>query len=168
MAKNKHLTLDDRIEIAGSLGNRESFKEIGKKLDKDCTTISKEVRSHLVFKKVGGLHVRYNACARRRECKTVYLCETCTEHTAHHKCSLCIYCNDRCPEFVLETCQCLEEAPYVCNGCVDRTRCSLENASIRRRRLRKSMNLSFPSPARGFQKQKMKWSISILSYRLCS
>ena len=35
MAKNTHLTLEDRIIIEVSLKNGESFAEIGRKLEKD-------------------------------------------------------------------------------------------------------------------------------------
>ena len=47
MAKNTHLTLEDRIIIEVSLKNGESFAEIGRKLEKDPSTISKEVRNHI-------------------------------------------------------------------------------------------------------------------------
>jgi len=45
--KNKHLTLDERIEIEQCLNRKISFKGIGKLLGKDQTTISKEVKKHL-------------------------------------------------------------------------------------------------------------------------
>ena len=43
MANQKHLTPEDRQFIQESLARHASFKEIGRKLDKDCTTIAKEV-----------------------------------------------------------------------------------------------------------------------------
>ena len=39
MAKNTHLTLEDRIIIEVSLKNGESFAEIGRKLEKDPSTM---------------------------------------------------------------------------------------------------------------------------------
>jgi IS30 family transposase len=45
--KNKHLTLDDRIEIQGCLHNGMTFKAIATRIGKDQTTISKEVKKHL-------------------------------------------------------------------------------------------------------------------------
>ena len=42
MAKNTHLTLEDRIIIEVSLKNGESFAEIGRKLEKDPSTISRK------------------------------------------------------------------------------------------------------------------------------
>ena len=46
MKKNKHLTLDERIDIQNDLNKNLSFKAIGAHLGKDCTTISKEIRNH--------------------------------------------------------------------------------------------------------------------------
>lgn len=44
--KNKHMTLEDRIEIQECLSKGMSFKAIGKRVGKDQTTISKEVKLH--------------------------------------------------------------------------------------------------------------------------
>lgn len=46
-SKNKHLTLDDRIEIQDCLYHGMSFKAIASRIGKDQTTISKEVKKHL-------------------------------------------------------------------------------------------------------------------------
>lgn len=45
--KNKHLTLDDRIEIQECLYHGMTFKEIARRIGKDQTTVSKEVKKHL-------------------------------------------------------------------------------------------------------------------------
>lgn len=44
--KNKHMTLQDRIEIQEGLYKGKTFKEIGETIGKHKTTISKEVRLH--------------------------------------------------------------------------------------------------------------------------
>ena len=46
MSNNKHLSFDDRLIIKNNLSLSKSFKYIGKLLNKDCTTISKEIRNH--------------------------------------------------------------------------------------------------------------------------
>ena len=46
--KNKHLTLDDRIEIHNLLDRGMSFKAIAKIIGKDQTTVSKEVKKHML------------------------------------------------------------------------------------------------------------------------
>lgn len=48
--KNKHLTLDERIEIQECLDKEMSFKAIAKRISKDPTTVSKEVKKHLLIK----------------------------------------------------------------------------------------------------------------------
>lgn len=65
MAKNAHLTFDERQTIEVSLRDNLKFKEIGEILGKDPSTISKEVRNHykIVEKST------YNPCANRRICK---------------------------------------------------------------------------------------------------
>ena len=45
--KNKHMTLDDRIEIQECLAKGISFKDIGKRIGKSATTVSREVKLHL-------------------------------------------------------------------------------------------------------------------------
>lgn len=44
--KNKHLTLEDRIEIQECLQKGMTFKAISKRIGKDATTVSKEVKLH--------------------------------------------------------------------------------------------------------------------------
>lgn len=44
--KNKHMTLDDRIEIQECLNKGMTFKTIAKRICKDPTTVSKEVKLH--------------------------------------------------------------------------------------------------------------------------
>jgi len=48
--KNKHLTIDDQLEIQGCLDHGMTFKAIGKRIGKDQTTISKEVKKHIFVK----------------------------------------------------------------------------------------------------------------------
>lgn len=45
--KNKHMTLEDRIEIQECLSKGMSFKSIAKRIGKSPTTISREVKGHL-------------------------------------------------------------------------------------------------------------------------
>jgi lipopolysaccharide biosynthesis protein len=48
--KNKHLTRDDRLEIMECLDKGMTFKAIARRVKKDPTTISKEVKKHLTIK----------------------------------------------------------------------------------------------------------------------
>ena len=49
--KNKHMTLNDRIEIEDCLRNGMTFKAIGARIGKDQTTVSKEVKKHISVSK---------------------------------------------------------------------------------------------------------------------
>ena len=72
MANQKHLTALDRITIENGLKNNDSFKAIAKKLDKDCTTISKEVKKNLSVRKTGAFGRSFNNCLYRYTCKERY------------------------------------------------------------------------------------------------
>ena len=45
--KNKHMTLDDRIEIQECLSKGMTFKAIGKRIGKNQTTVSREIKIHM-------------------------------------------------------------------------------------------------------------------------
>ena len=62
MNKQKHLNLESRITIETKLNEGESFKAIGRLLNKDCTTISKEVKNHISFEKSGAYGKAFNDC----------------------------------------------------------------------------------------------------------
>lgn len=126
MNKNKHLTLNDRYEIYHSLEKRMSFKAIGSLLGKDCTTISKEIRGHIIYEKKGAPYRPFNDCTHRMHCShSQSACASCiSKH--HHKCSTCGKCTTECTDYIKEICPLLAKPPYVCNGCSQRNVCTLE------------------------------------------
>lgn len=109
--KNKHLSYDDRLEIEKGLKNELSFKTISKIIDKDCTTISKEIKNHFVTKNTGTLGRDFNNCIYRKECPY---------KEKGIKCNL-----KNCSHFQKEECFKLFKPPYVCNGCSNRSKCTL-------------------------------------------
>ena len=126
MPNNKHLTLDNRTTIETMLNLQSSFKEIATALDKDPSTISKEIRSHLVFRHIGGIRIPYNSCALRSECQKSHVCAVCHSTRKYSLCRRCSMCNGLCKDFKKEICSRLLKPPYVCNGCKKRSSCSLE------------------------------------------
>lgn len=126
MPNHKHLSFDDRLTIETMLKQKFSFKKIALSLDKDPTTISKEIRGHLLFQRTGGMNKNYNACKLRFQCKKSHLCSTCHSQRKFRLCKRCSMCNSFCDDFVQEICQRLSRPPYVCNGCKDRYSCTLE------------------------------------------
>ena len=80
--KNKHMTLDDRIEIQECLNKSMTFKAIGQRVGKDPTTISKEVKLH------GKIHA--NCFTKTDECcpkllKAPFVCNGCPKRN-HSNC----------------------------------------------------------------------------------
>lgn len=124
-AKQKHLDLKSRFVIEHSLDSSLSFKAIARELQKDCTTISKEVRNHLVFKKTGALGKPFNNCSLRFDCDIYHLCQTCTNPSGR-PCKFCGCCLSSCISYKEETCRKLSKPPYVCNGCTKKRNCTLE------------------------------------------
>jgi len=125
MATQKHFKLEERIIIEQQLNKSVSFKGIGRDMDRDCTTISKEVRNHRVFKKSGGLGRPFNDCSHRYTCEYSNVCVICTGNP-HRPCRCCSKCLSDCPDYKKEICHALGKAPYVCNNCKQRTKCTLE------------------------------------------
>lgn len=124
MKKNKHLSIEERSTIKSMLDQSASFKAIARALGRDCTTISKEVRNHLVFKKTGCFGHTFNDCANRFNCPVSGLCSE--PACRFKKCSLCSKCHLYCPSYSKQSCPSLAKPPYVCNGCTDRNKCTLE------------------------------------------
>lgn len=109
--KNKHLSFDERLEIEKGLKERLSFKQIGKNIGKDCTTISKEIRNHIIYKDIGAVGRPFFDCANR------YNCDFKVKGTK---------CNQKnCEQYQKEICPNLSKPPYVCNGCKKRCSCTL-------------------------------------------
>lgn len=127
MNKQKHLTLDSRIIIETKLNEGESFKSIGRFLQKDCTTISKEVKHHISFEKSGTYDRSFNDCllAFQRKCSAQMVCQECTSRK-NRFCWSCGKCSSSCILYKKYVCPKLSKPPYVCNGCPEHSRCSLE------------------------------------------
>ena len=123
MAKNAHLTFDERQTIEVSLRDNLKFKEIADLLGKDPSTISKEIRGHIkVIEKS-----TYNPCANRLTCKHYGdICKPCKKLYGKD-CKKCDPpCYKHCPDFKNLECIRLTKPPYVCNGCSTRHGCKLK------------------------------------------
>lgn len=107
------------------LSQQSSFKQIALAVGKNCTSISREIRNHIVFKKTGAYGRSYNSCRHRMGCSHTSLCPSCSSPKKKY-CSFCEKCNSCCPDFVHESCPLLDKPPYVCNGCTKKNRCTLE------------------------------------------
>ena len=72
MAKNAHLTYDERLTIQSSLADHLSFKAIGLIIGKDPSTISKEIKSHIKIVETSA----FNPCLYSRTCNDNDLADT--------------------------------------------------------------------------------------------
>ena len=119
----KHLTLDQRIEIEKGLTENKSFSAIAKLIGKDPSTISKEVRLHAKTKERPDSGYTNPPCINRKNCKLTCLCD----EQCGTLCKICkkqdMRCIDVCPNYRTAECQKLKKPPYVCNGCGKKTHC---------------------------------------------
>jgi IS30 family transposase len=126
----KHLTLDDRITIQKGLKEGQTFAEIAALIGKDPSTVSKEVRGHLIIKETGTRSRPFNPCMGRKICTIQRkVCAKCIQtydiYNREGYCSMCGRCNDSCPDFIEEKCKTLSKPPYVCNSCKTIRSCTL-------------------------------------------
>ena len=121
-----YITFEERLEIESMIFQRCSFGEIAKKINKDRSTISREIRRHSVIEKSGYSGFGFNACMHKETCKMGMVCGDKCVKTSCKLCRTCGHCNDYCPEFAEQICIVRIKPPYVCNGCEERNKCTLE------------------------------------------
>lgn len=126
MNKNKHLSKSERNEIESLLNDKNSFRAIARELDRDPTTIAKEVKNHISYKKTGCYGKAFNDCLYRMSCTASQVCGK--KGCKSKLCKFCksISCTEICPDYQVEICIKLSKPPYVCNGCRKRRSCTLE------------------------------------------
>lgn len=146
--KGKHLTEDDRYEIDHGLKKGFSFKAISKIINKDPSTISKEVRAHIVYEKKFSYGRGFNDCKFRRDCGQKVHCSTCSSR--RRKCSACGKCINLCDLYEKEVCVKLEKPPYVCNGCPNDRKCTLERHYYKARYAQKEYRDTLSESRSGF------------------
>lgn len=120
----KHLCEEDRIYIENSLNADLTITQIARTIDKDPTTVSKEIKKHRVLKISHGTTGFYNTCKHVRSCTKMNIC------LSHDKCNnklckTCNICSSVCHDFEKNICKKLLRAPHVCNGCVNLSDCKM-------------------------------------------
>ena len=123
--KQKHMTKEMRERIEKGIREGESLKEIAKAIDKDPTTISKEVKMHRQNATTHAIFQPQTLCHQCKmfdQCKLTSICKT---TGCKRLCKLC--CSKLvisiCQSYVEEKCKRLFRFPYVCNGCKQRIKC---------------------------------------------
>jgi len=121
----KHFSAEERVTIQNELNSRKSFKAIASQLGKATSSISREVRRHIEKKESGSYGRQFNDCVNRSSCTLENACQS-AFLCSRKFCRNCRKCKDICPAYRKEICQRLTQAPYVCNGCEKRLKCTLE------------------------------------------
>ena len=115
--KGKHLTLGKRCKIETRLGDGYSLRAIAEEIDCSPSTISREIRNHIVT-----IKSNMNDCLSKSSCHRKNVCggSACTM-----KCKSCNKCKKYCDDYVQAHCDTLIEKG-LCNGCKKISRCSFE------------------------------------------
>ena len=124
----KHFTRKEREELQDLLGRRTKCKEIALRLDKDPTSVSREVLRNRKFDgRRYGCIKKSTLCSAFKGCEVQELCDKCTGK----KCSTCskIDCTKTCESFCKVECRQVTRFPYVYNGCPKKSGCRLEKYS---------------------------------------
>ena len=85
------------------------------------------MKNHICFEKTGFFGKFFNDCllAHQHKCDIKKVCITCPSKS-NRPCWTCGKCTASCIHYEKYVCPKLSKPPYVCNGCKERTRCSLE------------------------------------------
>ncbi len=128
----KHLLLDNRISIEKGLDSSTPLRRIAMQLEKDPTTIAKEIKKHRTLQPHNSFNEPSNKCAIFRECSKKDICGIFAP-VCRRLCKLCGHCNSHCSDFIPKSYHCpkLDKAPFVCNGCDKKIGCRLDKAYYR-------------------------------------
>ena len=122
MGNYKHLSLTERCIIERCLTFGYSMKETAKQINRNPTTVSREVKNHRTFIKNRKIRCASNyACKKHKICGNnicMPACKTC----------LLVDCREVCDDFAPIGCKKLDRPPYVCNNCTRQDFCEYEHA----------------------------------------
>lgn len=101
---NKHLSYEDRTFIEIGLNQNRNFSKIAEDLNKDRTTIAKEIKKRRFKKIPSHFNNSQNLCKNKMKCRKF-------------DCTKDMECYEE------EVCDKLKKSPYVCNGCDNKNKC---------------------------------------------
>lgn len=129
----KHLTTTQRIKIEFGLNKGLSMAAIAREIEKDPTTVGKEVKKYRTFQPKDTEQLPLK-CARFKECSMrflcdkkdcVKLCKTCFDESSDYR---QLKCTTLCSDYLESQCDTLQRSPYVCNACPKVKRCNKTKA----------------------------------------
>lgn len=115
----KHLTFLNREDIEKFLKAGFKFYQIADQIQKDATTISKEVKRYRIEHQPSNFNNQNNFCKYKDSCKIQNICNS----NCHTECRRCGKCNSVCTKYELDICMKLLKPPYVCNSCSSYAQC---------------------------------------------
>lgn len=121
----KHMTFEDRLNIEKGLNQLESFKKIASTIGKHPSTVSREVKNRLIYRRTGSYGYAFNECLHRYDCSNTKIKSCKIDNCNNNKCSKCKYCNKFCADFEKEICNRKLNGIHICNGCEKYRKCSL-------------------------------------------
>lgn len=143
-----HFTLHDREQLQGLLGRGLSCRELAWRLDKDPTSVSRELlRNRMSDGPSPTASKPALRCAGYADCTAEGLCGGCAGRPCKTRSSC--DCTRRCPDFVEAACPTTSRYPHVCNGCADYRRCRLERFTYTARVAQAKAEASASEPRRG-------------------
>ncbi len=93
----KFLNYEDRLEIESGLKEHMTFTELGEKLGRDRTTITKEIRNYSIEQDTGYGGYPHNTCKYRKACREKKVCGT--NDCRHPLVAVCKQCELICNRY---------------------------------------------------------------------
>ena len=112
---NKNLTILELGNIEFYLNEGKGFTEIGRILERDESTIRKEVKHYSSY---FGVARKCSNCLNKDNCHQKFLCENIIDKLKCSQCKFCVNAVKYCPNYKGENdCELLKKNHHVCNGC---------------------------------------------------
>ena len=112
---NKNLTILELGNIEFYLNEGKGFTEIGRILERDESTIRKEVKHYSSY---FGVARKCSNCLNKDNCHQKFLCENIIDKLKCSQCKFCVNAVKYCPNYKVENdCELLKKNHHVCNGC---------------------------------------------------
>ena len=124
----KHLSLSERSYIERAIHSGMSFADMGRKLDRSPSTISREIYDRRAFTNHKWQYA--NDCIRYTSCLKDKLCPAEERDLCMGRCKFCKEkdCRTVCEAYDSRSCPELEKPPYVCTGCSKEKTCKRDHA----------------------------------------
>ena len=126
--KNKHMTIEMRERIEKGIRSKEKLKDIAVAIDKDPTTISKEVLKHRTKIETDYKSTPLSSCWNCKYLKECNYKRICHNNACVKQCKSCqtVEVTKLCNKYEATKCKRTSRFPFVCNGCSIRRNCRFQ------------------------------------------